>query len=62
MSTSYPYPGTTLIDSLRELNDIYADAVNRAVAEDRDDLVSDLVDEYGDEALALMSQVLPVAA
>jgi len=62
MSTSYPYPGTTLIDSLRELNDIYADAVNRAVAEDRDDLVSDLVDEYGDEALALMSRVLPVAA
>jgi len=62
MSTSYPYPGTTLLDSLRELNDIYADAVNRAVAEDRDDLVSDLVDEYGDEALALMSRVLPVAA
>ena len=62
MSTSYPYPGTTLIDSLRELNDIYADAVNRAVAEDRDDLVSELVDEYGDEALALMSRVLPVAA
>ena len=62
MSTLYPYAGTTLIDSLRELNDIYADAVNRAVAEDRDDLVSDLVDEYGDEALALMSRVLPVAA
>ena len=62
MSTSYPYPGTTLIDSLRELNDIYADAVNRAVAEDRDDLVSDLADEYGDEALALMSRELPVAA
>ena len=62
MSTSYPYPGTTLLDSLRELKDIYADAVNRAVAEDRDDLVSDLVDEYGDEALALMSRVLPVAA
>jgi len=62
MSTSYPYPGTTLLDSLRELKDIYADAVNRAVAEDRDDLVSELVDEYGDEALALMSRVLPVAA
>ena len=62
MSTSYPYPGTTLIDSLRELDDVYVDAVNRAVAEDRDDLVSELVDEYGDEALALMSRVLPVAA
>ena len=62
MSTSYPYPGTTLIDSLRELNDVYADAVNRAVAEDRDDLVSELVDEYGDEALKLMSRVLPAAA
>jgi len=62
MSTSYPYPGTTLLDSLRELKDIYADAVNRAVAEDRDDLVSELADEYGDEALALMSRVLPVAA
>ena len=62
----YPYPGTTLIDSLRELDDVYVDAVNRAVAEDRDDLVSELVDEYGDEygdeALALMSRELPVAA
>ena len=62
MSTRYSYPGTILIDSLRELNDVYVDAVNRAVAEDRDDLVSELVDEYGDEALALMSRELPVAA
>jgi len=58
----YPYPGTTLIDSLRELDDVYVDAVNRAVAEDRDDLVSGLVDEYGGETLALMSRVLPDAA
>ena len=58
----YPYPGTTLIDSLRELDDVYVDAVNRAVAEDRDDLMSGLVDEYGGETLALMSRVLPGAA
>ena len=58
----YPYPGTTLIDSLRELNDVYVDAVNRAVDEERDDLVWQLVDEYSDEALKLMSRVLPVAA
>ena len=62
MSTLYPYAGTTLIDSLRELNDVYVDAVNRAVAEDRDDLVRTLVDEYSDESLALMARVLPVAA
>ncbi len=58
----YPYAGTTLIDSLRELNDVYVDAVNRAVDEERDDLVWQLVDEYGDEALKLMSRVLPAAA
>jgi hypothetical protein len=58
----YPYPGTTLIDSLRELNDVYVDAVNRAVDEERDDLVWQLVDEYSDEALKLMSRVLPAAA
>jgi len=57
----YPYPGTTLIDSLRELNDVYVDAVNRAVDEERDDLVWQLVDEYSDEALKLMSRVLPAA-
>jgi hypothetical protein len=62
MSTLYPYAGTTLIDSLRELNDVYVDAVNRAVDEERDDLVWQLVDEYGDEALKLMSRVLPAAA
>ena len=58
----YPYAGTTLMDSLRELNDVYVDAVNRAVDEERDDLVWQLVDEYGDEALKLMSRVLPAAA
>jgi len=58
----YPYPETTLVESLRELKDVYVDAVNRAVAEDRDDLVQVLVDEYSDESLALMARVLPVAA
>ena len=58
----YPYAGTTLIDNLRELHDVYIDAVNRAVDEERDDLVWQLVDEYGDEALKLMSRVLPAVA
>jgi hypothetical protein len=58
----YPYPETTLVESLRELKDVYVDAVNRAVAEDRDDLLQVLVDEYSDEPLALMARVLPVAA
>jgi hypothetical protein len=58
----YPYPGTTLMDSLRDLNDVYVDAINRAVDEERDDLVWQLVDEYSDEALKLMSRVLPAAA
>ncbi len=62
VSTTYPYPETSLVDSLRALNDVYVDAVNRAVEEERDDLVWQLVDEYGDEALKLMSRVLPVAA
>jgi hypothetical protein len=62
MSTTNPYPETTLIDSLRALNDVYVDAVNRAVAEDRDDLVRELADEYGDAAVELMSRMLPVAA
>lgn len=56
-----PFPGTPLVDCLRELHEVYIDAVNRAVAEDRDDLVQELVSEYDGEALKLMSQVLPVA-
>ena len=58
----HSYPETTLVESLRELKDVYVDDVNRAVAEDRDDLVRTLVDEYSDESLALMARVLPVAA
>jgi hypothetical protein len=56
------YPETTLMDSLRELNDVYVDAINRAVDEERDDLFWQLVDEYSEEALKLMSRVLPAAA
>jgi hypothetical protein len=59
---THPYPETTLVDSLRALKDVYVDAVNRAVAENRDDLVRALADEYSDEAVKLMSRVLPVAA
>ena len=62
MSNIHSYPETTLVENLRELKDVYVDAVNRAVAEDRDDLVRTLVDEYSDESLALMARVLPVAA
>lgn len=62
MTTTNPFPGTSLVDSLRELHEAYTDAVNRAVGEDRDDLVEDLVSEYNQEALTLMARVLPVAA
>lgn len=62
MTTTNPFPGTSLVASLRELHEVYADAVNRAVGEDRDDLVEDLVSEYNQEALTLMARVLPAAA
>lgn len=62
MTTTNSFPGTALIDSLRELHEVYVDAVNRAVAEDRDDLVKALVSEYDGEVLKLMSRLLPVAA
>ena len=52
----------SLVEHLRVLHDDYVDAVNRAVAEDRDDLVEDLADEYTDAATALMARVLPAAA
>jgi hypothetical protein len=58
VTTTNPFAGTSLADSLREMHDVYTDAFNRAVGEDRDDLVS----EYNQEALTLMARVLPVAA
>ena len=62
VNTTQPYPETTLIDSLRELKNVYVDAINRAVADERDDLVWRLVDEYSDQSVELMSRVLPAAA
>lgn len=45
----------TMPESLRELHDQYVDAINRAVAEDRDDLLPVLEDDYLDEAAALLT-------
>ena len=59
---THPYPETTLIDNLRALKDVYVDAVNRAVAEDRDDLVESLSSDYTAEATELMGRDLPIAA
>ena len=56
MSTSDPIAdGPLLVDRLRALHEHYVDAVNRAVAADRDDLVAELVADYPNEALALMA-------
>lgn len=62
MSNYLPYPTLSLVDSLRVLHEQYIDAINRAVADERDDLVFRLVDEYADEATALMGRVVPAAA
>jgi hypothetical protein len=43
---------------LRMLHDEYAGAVNRAVAEGRDELVGQLVADYPDEALRIMSEAV----
>lgn len=57
------HPDPFLDDRLHALNDLYVDAVNRALAEDRDDLVVRLAAEYEDDALVLMSGgELPYAA
>jgi hypothetical protein len=37
---------TTMATNVAELNDVYTDAVNRAVAEDRMDLVAKLEKEF----------------
>jgi hypothetical protein len=52
----------SLDDSLRDLHEQYIDAVNRAVAEGRDDLVAALASAYTDDAMVLMSRLLPFAA
>ena len=54
MSTTDPFADGGVGDRLRALREHYVDAVNRAVAEDRYDLVAELVADYPDEALAVM--------
>ena len=61
-SVSDTHPTPSLDDSLHELHDRYVDAVNRAVGEQRDDLVAVLADAYTDEATALIVRALPPAA
>ena len=62
MIVSTPFSTPSLVDSLRDLHEQYVDAVNRAVADDRDDLVAHLAADYTDDAVALMGRVLPHAA
>ena len=40
---------------LRELEESYAEAVDQAVDEDRDDRIRDLVDTHPDAALAVLA-------
>jgi hypothetical protein len=54
VSATDPCDGT-LVDRLRALHEQYVDAVNRAVEAGRDDLVVELVADYPDEALAVMT-------
>jgi hypothetical protein len=62
VSTAHPAPATSLDDDLHDLNDYFVDAVNRAVAEGRDDLVAELAKEYSARAMTLMVRELPTAA
>ncbi len=55
MSTTDPLADDSLAERLRALHEHYIDAVNSAVAADRDDLVAELVADYPGEALALMA-------
>ena len=59
VSATFPSLDPFLDDSLRDLHEQYIDAVNRAVAEGRDDLVAALVAAYPDDAVALMGRLLP---
>jgi hypothetical protein len=54
VSTTDPFADGGVVDRLHALRDHYVDAVNRAVAEDRYDLVAELVADYPDEALAVI--------
>jgi hypothetical protein len=50
-----PLADDPLADRLRALHEYYVDAVNRAVAAGRDDLVAELAADYPDAALALIA-------
>jgi hypothetical protein len=50
-----------LTGRLTALHEAYVDKVNRLIAEDREDLIQDLVDGYADEALALLAPAVPPA-
>lgn len=47
----------TIRTAVRRLHDEYAEAVNAAVAESRDDLVADLVARYTDDELHLVAEL-----
>ena len=61
MSTTDPLADDSLAERLRALHEHYIDAVNSAVAADRDDLVAELVADYPGEALALMAPCPPMS-
>lgn len=46
----------TVRAAIRRLHEEYVEAVNAAVAEDRDDLVADLVARYADAELRLVAE------
>src|SRR3954471_17738394 len=50
-------PNPSFEDGLRGLHEQYVEAVNHAVAEERDDLVEHLAAEYTDEAMAALYRV-----
>jgi predicted NAD-dependent protein-ADP-ribosyltransferase YbiA (DUF1768 family) len=62
MSTVHEFPFLSLDDRLLSLHEQYVDAVNRAVAEDRDDVVEQLAAAYTDEAAALLGRERATAA
>ena len=56
MDVSTTCPSDILALRLRALREDYVDAVNRAVAEGRDDLVEELAAEFPGEAVSLVER------
>jgi len=57
MTTTSPLsPTRTLRAELDCLHDVYAEAINYAVAEDRDDRVAELAAAYDEEATRLVAE------